>query len=201
MSRVHFSATQVADIRIDVQQLKPFALFGNTIRTIRKREGGARAHEVETEQLHARMITYRPMPTIRATAILTQRGSFGQFITNRIVPALRAAVETAGKGVLEEAQRIVPVDTGELRDSGYVNVRETDKTVVADVGFSADHAGYVEYGTGRAGAASAGAGPYPYSPTWPGMPARPYLRPALDTMRDTIREEMASQIALAMRQS
>jgi len=139
------------------------------------------------------------MPTIRATATATPRGSAGQFIAARIAPAVRAAVEASGKAVLEEAKRIVPVDTGELRDSGYTTVRETDKTIVADVGFSANHAAYVEYGTGRAGAASAGAGAGPYSPTWPGMPAQPYLRPALDTTRETIRELFASQIALAMR--
>jgi hypothetical protein len=48
------------------------------------------------------------------------------------------------------------------------------------------HAAYVEFGTGQRGAASAGAGNGPYSETWPGMPAQPYLRPALDTARPAI---------------
>jgi hypothetical protein len=44
----------------------------------------------------------------------------------------------------------------------------------------------VEFGTGRRGASSAGAGPYSYDPNWPGMVAQPYMRPALDTARPQI---------------
>jgi HK97 gp10 family phage protein len=140
------------------------------------------------------------MPSIRAYAQAAPRsGSTGQFISARITPAIRAAVETSVKTVLEEAQRLVPVRTGELRDSGYTSVQEGDKTITGYVGFSADHAAYVEYGTGQRGAESSGHGPGPYSATWKGMPAQPYLRPALDATRETIREVMASQIALSLR--
>ncbi len=139
------------------------------------------------------------MPSIRATVTSTARGDTGRFIANRITPAVRAAVEASAQFVLQEAQQIVPVDTGELRDSGKTVIVEQDKRIVGNVVFTADHAGYVEMGTGQRGAASPGAGPYPYSPTWHGMPARPYLRPALDTARGVIRELFKSQIAAEMK--
>src|SRR3954468_20782592 len=133
---------------------------------------------------------------IRATATYTARSGVGQFICNVVGPAVLAATEDAGKVVLAEAQAIVPVDTGELRASGRVEVRETASSAIASVIFDAEHAGYVEYGTGIRGAASAGAGPYPYSQTWMGMPAQAYLRPALDTSR----QEMLGEYALRMRE-
>ncbi len=138
------------------------------------------------------------MFNIRATATFTPRGNVGQFISSVIAPANLAALADVAAIVLLEAQAIVPVDTGELRDSGHVDVRETAASAVADVIFDAGHAAYVEYGTGIAGASSPGAGPYPYSATWPGMRAQPYLRPALDNMRRS--GELLGEYALRMRE-
>lgn len=107
----------------------------------------------------------------------------GRFISERITPAVLQATEEAGQVVLVEAQAIVPVLSGELKASGRVTVRETGSTCVADVEFTAPWAAYNEFGTGIRGSASPGAGPYPYDPNWPGMPATPYLRPAMDTAR------------------
>lgn len=71
-------------------------------------------------------------------------------------PELLAAVkEHFGDAILNDAQRIVPVDTGHLRDSGYSKV-EGDHV---EVGFTAEYGGYVELGTEH-------------------MRASPYLRPA-----------------------
>ena len=137
------------------------------------------------------------MSFIHATATSTFRSGTGQFIAGKITPAVRAGVEAFGNLVLQEAQAIVPVDTGELRDSGSVTVEEGDKRVVAHVVFSAPHAAFVEFGTGQRGAGSPGAGPYSYSPTWPGMAAQPYLRPALDTAREAGKELFRSQVAAA----
>lgn len=133
---------------------------------------------------------------IRATAQYTPRGDIGRFIAERITPAVLQATQEAGQIVLLEAQAIVPVDTGALRESGQVTVRETDSSCIADVTFTAGHAAYVEFGTGIRGSESSGAGPYPYDPSWPGMPAQPYLRPALDTARG----EMLGEFALRLRQ-
>lgn len=139
------------------------------------------------------------MPIIRATVTSTPRGDSGRFIAGRVTPAVRAAVDAAAKFVLQEAQAIVPVDTGELRDSGKTVIVEQDKRIVGHVVFTAEHAGYCEWGTGIRGASSPGAGPYNYSTTWPGMPARPYLRPALDSAREVIKELFRSQIAAEMK--
>ena len=106
----------------------------------------------------------------------------------KLVPRIIAAV---GKGtgiVADEARAIVPVDTGELQASiGTVTTWEGQR-VTGSVQAKAPHAGYVEFGTGIRGAASTGAGPFPYSPTWPGMPAKPYLRPAIDMSHGAILE-------------
>ena len=132
---------------------------------------------------------------IMASARFTPRSDSGRFIEAVIVPAARRACQDVGQIILAEAQEIVPVDTGELRASGVAEVRDGDKTVIADVSFNAAHAVFVEYGTGRRGAASPGAGPYPYNPDWPGMPAQPYLRPALEK----VRQELVGEFAARMR--
>lgn len=135
---------------------------------------------------------------LHATAQYTPRADTGRFIRDRITPAILQATQDAAQIVLLEAQAICPVDTGFLRDSGSVQLRdlEPDATAVADVVFSAPYAAYVEYGTGVRGSESEGAGPYPYDPNWPGQIAQPYLRPALDTAR----AEMIGVFALRLKQ-
>jgi HK97 gp10 family phage protein len=112
----------------------------------------------------------------------------------KVVPALVDAVTEACETVVEEAQAIVPVDTGELRESIHTaSVELVGSTVQGNVEASAPHAGFVEFGTGARGAASPGAGPYPYTESWPGMPAQSYMRPALDTARPEIQQAFASR--------
>jgi HK97 gp10 family phage protein len=108
------------------------------------------------------------------------------------------ATTNATQRVLDSALEKCPISTeetrpggphGELQQSGHMTVTVEGQVVRGSVIFDAPHAGYVEFGTGIRGAASAGAGPYPYNPTWPGMPAQPYVRPALDENRDAIISE------------
>jgi HK97 gp10 family phage protein len=111
-----------------------------------------------------------------------------------VVPRLVKAVQESQLHVMFEAQAIVPIDTGELQSSiGTGPVELVGNTVSGTVEATAPYAAYVEFGTGQRGAASAGAGAGPYSPTWPGMPAQPYLRPALDTARPAILGAFADQ--------
>jgi HK97 gp10 family phage protein len=70
-------------------------------------------------------------------------------------PEVRAAVKQIAEEILADSQQSVPVDTGELKASGYVEEHGDGFRI----GYSADHAGYVEFGTSE-------------------MPAQPYLRPA-----------------------
>lgn len=108
-------------------------------------------------------------------------------IMQRVVPAAVAAITEGAEAVAAEAQTIVPVDTGELRDSiGVGPVALVGNEVQGSIEATAPYAAYVEFGTGQRGAASPGAGAGPYSDTWPGMTAQPYLRPALDTARPAI---------------
>ena len=69
----------------------------------------------------------------------------------------RAAPKRFADKVLATSQGNVPVDTGALKASGYSESGESGKT--AEVGYTAEYAGYVEYGTYK-------------------MSAQPYLGPA-----------------------
>lgn len=85
-----------------------------------------------------------------------------QFFGDRVKAHVRdlalRRLEAAGKAGLAEAQRLVPVDTGQLKASlGYI-VRQDDLTLV--IYADATYAGHVEWGTSV-------------------MAAQPYLRPAL----------------------
>ncbi len=110
------------------------------------------------------------------------------------LPGIVAAISEGCEAVVVEAQTIVPVDTGELRDSIHTEPVEVSGNIVhGSVVADAEHAGFVEFGTGIRGAASPGAGLGPYSTSWPGMPAQPYMRPATDTARPAIIEAFRRQ--------
>jgi HK97 gp10 family phage protein len=111
--------------------------------------------------------------------------------------AQRLSVEQASYTVLEEAEAIVPVDTGELRESGHVVIERAGSSVRGVVIFDSPHAAFVEFGTGIRGMESPGAGPGPYNPSWPGMTAQPYVRPALDTSRPAIKQIFRDNFATA----
>lgn len=108
-------------------------------------------------------------------------------VMQAIVPALVGAVTDGCQAVADEAQAIVPVDTGALKESIHTATVELVGSVVqGSVVADEPYAAYVEFGTGQRGAASPGAGPGPYSESWPGQMAQPYMRPALDTARPAI---------------
>ena len=121
-------------------------------------------------------------------------------VRSYIVPRIMAAVDRAEDVVVQEAQSIVPVDTGELGASISKDpVIDTGSQVIGIVAARAHHAQFVEFGTGLRGM-----GTYPWDlPTsgvpitsswqydyrrqgWVGMPASPYMRPAIDSGRDRI---------------
>lgn len=112
--------------------------------------------------------------------------------------------KSIGRGVLKiesAAKKKTPVDTGRLRSSitGSVDADGLGGEVATT---NVKYAAFVEYGTGRRGAtASAFIDEEDEPVTWEygpsaGMPAQPYLRPAL-------REEIPSvveEISLALKQ-
>ena len=133
-----------------------------------------------------------------AKATYRPRSTSGQFIAAFITPAAVASVEAVTQQIFDLSQIFVAVDTGELKASGRIAIDDSGKTVVGTVEYTADHAPFVEYGTGIAGAASAGAGPGPYSESWPGMVAQPYLRPALDEVKPGALDLFKGQIATGL---
>ncbi len=114
-------------------------------------------------------------------------------ILEQIIPRAILATRNATRIVEQAAIALVPVDTGELQNSIGSEVALIGSIVQGSVEARAPHAAFVEFGTGLTGAAS----PHGDLPTegvpftgswiydfrgqgWKGMPARPYLRPALD---------------------
>lgn len=134
---------------------------------------------------------------IRATSGFKpgNRAAIEELITSRVVEA----VKESSAAVMDAAKILVPVDTGSLRDSIAMQVELKGKIVVGTIYAGADHAAFVEYGTGIVGAAA----PHPPLPSegvpitgswiydykgqgWIGMPARPFLRPAYDASKNFI---------------
>lgn len=74
---------------------------------------------------------------------------------------IHGLLERIGDAIARDAQRFVPVDTGELRDSIHV---EPPHGRTVRIVATADYAAYVEDGTSR-------------------MAAQPYLKPALYRVR------------------
>ena len=136
---------------------------------------------------------------LQATATWKPRNDLGRYVETIITPAVTASVKASLKLIEDSAKLKCPVDTGALRDSITSSVDDSGKTVVGQVGPNMPYAAYVEFGTGIAGAGSPGAGAGPYSPSWPGMPAQPYMRPALDENRDAVKEVFRGEISLVLK--
>ena len=127
------------------------------------------------------------------------RGDGGRFLASKIDDAVAAGVTEVANRIFETSQEMVAVDTGELKASGRVEVEQAGKQVFASVTYDSEHAAFVEFGTGVRGAASPGAGDVPYSPSWPGMPAQPYLRPAWDQHTSEATDFVAETVAVAIK--
>ncbi len=135
---------------------------------------------------------------LTASAKFTPRGDLGRFVPARVTPAIRASVQAALDLIADRERQLVPVDTGQLRDSIATSIDDTGKTIVGRVGPNTPYMFYVEFGTGIVGASSAGAGPGPYSTTWPGMKAQPFVRPAFDEAKPAILDLFRSNVLLSL---
>ena len=146
-----------------------------------------------------------------AIATASFRGGNTAGLLAKVATGLFEGVSTAAKLVEGEAISRCPVDTGALVSSitsevtcGIQNAGNGSSlarslfSVSAIVAPHTEYAAYVEYGTGQRGASSAGAGPGPYSATWKGMAAQPYMRPALDNNRTAAEEAIKSAVRDAL---
>lgn len=93
--------------------------------------------------------------------------------------ATSKGIKRAGLLVQGDAQRLVSVDTGRLRNSITTKVEEIQKGTVATVGTNVDYGPYVEYGTGQRGDKEVS-----HRQDWIGQPPQPFLRPAFLFNRD-----------------
>lgn len=139
------------------------------------------------------------MSFVHATAKSTFRSDAGQFVRGKITPGVRVGVKAFADLVLEEAKSIVPVRTGQLRDSGKVVMTETDKQITGHVVFTAEYAPMIEFGWGILGAAGPHAGPYNYSASIQGYPGTGFLRASLDSAREAGKALFRSQVAAEMK--
>ncbi|MCY9513313.1 HK97-gp10 family putative phage morphogenesis protein [Paenibacillus apiarius] len=119
--------------------------------------------------------------------------------------ALKTGIHQATKLVQGDAKMLAPVRPGggRLRDSIQGEVEEREGKVVGKVSTNVEYAAYVEFGTGQRGEAS----PSPpkssedlsYRQDWAGMPAQPFLFPALKQNEETIRKMITSNVRKEIR--
>ena len=118
---------------------------------------------------------------------------------------LRTAVNKATQLVHGQAKALAPADTGQLRESIHIQVKDTGKAVEGRVYTNCEYGAYVEFGTGVTGN-----GTYPYKVEglnleykdkgWAyydedkgewiytkGQKAQPYMYPSLNMHKKTIK--------------
>lgn len=112
--------------------------------------------------------------------------------------AIERALERCGMQAEGYAKDLVPVDTGNLRNSISYRVDESNKEVV--IGTNNEYAAYVELGTGKYAESGGRQDPWVYQDSegnWhhtAGQKPQPYLRPAVadhkQTYTNIIRDEL-----------
>ena len=138
--------------------------------------------------------------TIKGVDRLTQR--FNKIATMELIGAVNKATQL----VHGQAKALAPADTGLLRESIHMQVKDTGKAVEGRVYTNTEYAAYVEFGTGVKGN-----GTYPYqveglsleykNKGWAyfdedkgewiytkGQKAQPYMYPALKQNEKTIKQ-------------
>lgn len=128
---------------------------------------------------------------------------------------LYKSIQNQGQLVKDDAQDLVPVDTGDLKKSIHRETKKLKGKMSVRVYTNSDHAAYVEFGTGKVGEASTEGkypGPLSYKQDkwlvdipdvgyrWiEGQPAQPYLYPALKNNEDRIIKNIRQDIEEAIR--
>lgn len=136
---------------------------------------------------------------IRATARFVPSVNIAQWCETRLRQPLTSAIQAGCSQIEAAAKEYCPVDTGALQNSIASEVHDTDNGVEGSVFAGVFYAPYVEFGTGIRGAESSGAGPGPYTESWPGMVAQPYMRPALDENKAAVLDLIETGIGEALR--
>ena len=117
--------------------------------------------------------------------------------------SVSAELEAVAKEAMETAQGMAPVGSGESREKRLVDSFSYEANgLTAVMQVENPHAAYVEFGTGRRGAASTGVAPVgvSYDPGWPGMAAQPYMYPTAQLMRGDFAARMAGAARNALKE-
>lgn len=118
---------------------------------------------------------------------------------------LKDKMNTATQTVHGQAKALAPVDTGTLAGSIHMEVKEKNKNLEGRVYTNMQYAPYVEFGTGIAGNGS-----YPYDikgldltyhEEWAGMPAQPYMYPALKLNEKYIKDLFKDGVKTRLKES
>lgn len=88
---------------------------------------------------------------------------------NAVLAAVRKTVQRNGAELQTKAQRNAPVDTGNLKRSIRLQIRDNGLTAEAEA--TADYASYVEWGTRF-------------------MKAQPFMRPAFNSQKEKFKNEI-----------
>lgn len=137
------------------------------------------------------------MPLLGLDEVLASLGD----LQGRIEEGGQEGIAKGLQRVVRDAKMAAPVDTGELRQKILASVGTTEGEVRA----YAEHAPYVEFGTGPVGKASGGRGKAYKTKGWTyfngenfvhtrGQPARPFLYPAFKANREKIIKDIAAAI-------
>lgn len=129
---------------------------------------------------------------LKVTSQFAPRSDIGRFASVVMSPRVSAAVQESCELVQTIAQGYCPVDTGALQASITIDqLIEGDASVTGSVAPHQPYASFVEYGTGQKGDPAA---PYAHVESWPGMPAKPFMRPALDEAKGKVKDIFIRQI-------
>ena len=115
----------------------------------------------------------------------------------------RKGLECGAKRIQKNAKLLTPVDTGQLRNSIKTNSKATSEGAEAKVFTNAEHAPYVEFGTGQRGQQSNIDRPegITYKADWKGQAAQPYMSPAYLHAKNTgeVEQEVAKTLQEELR--
>ncbi len=124
--------------------------------------------------------------------------------------AIEIAVQQSGKEVQAQAKLLCPTNklvgshAGELKNSITAAIENKGESVTSVIGSIKEYAPYVEFGTGQRGSASGGdkaPGITGYRADWSGMPAQPFLYPALKSRERSIIRNFTNRVLNAIKKN
>lgn len=136
-------------------------------------------------------------------------------IARRVQDAVERRMKLHADTMRSHAESVAPFRTGRLKENLYTKVTTSSKAVTITIGDNARaklkegtgemYGPFVEYGTGQKG--MQGGATYDghtnpdieYNAAWPGMAARPFIRPAVYDLYPDLVEDLNRDIEEAMK--